>query len=312
MTDKRPRFFLQNSPRKSIFTPDLYKNTEIILNPSRNSTTQSRQATHFDQESHSKQVQLTSRSSILSSHLQKEKQRSDLVHLNKLKLESHELLQTDHLKQKLHHRRVNSETLSSQFLQSRVSQVLKNLSNLKPNYEKALKTEISAKSKILAKNSSKLQQKPQKIADTLNKPGVTTWLNLASGGKLRSSSLDLPAPSGSRTLKTWDIFSGYLGADCKKPAEVEIEPQSKEERGFCYKLDPIYRAYTLGQAVHYLQLRKEGVKKKVAARLSQRIYCNLHQKQVTFEKNYSEEDLEYQKLVERFEKFANLNLIKDC
>jgi len=157
----------------------------------------------------------------------------------------------------------------------------------------------------------KALEKPQKLADTLNKPGVNTWMNLASGGKFRSASADLPAPTGPCNLKTWEIFSGYLGPIKKPKVDFEVFTEKKDDCGFCYKVQPIYQNLTYDHAAYYLQLRKQGVSKKEALRMSRKIHCNLHEKEVKIPHSYSNEDKEYDKLIKRFEKYAKKHLIKE-
>ena len=301
-----------HSPSKLIFSSDLYRNTEIILDPSYNTTLHSRQGKNPDYQDQAKPNSLTSRYSILNSHLQKEKSRSATAALNKMKIDSIQSQRNFELKSQIQHRRVKSDLVNQNFIQTRVSKVSELNKNIQSNYEKAILTQISNKRRFLQRVDEKDLKKPQKFANTLNKPGVTVWMNLASGGRIRSASLELPAPDAPRVLKTWDIFSGFIGTEVKKKEmEVEMENSKKDQRGFCCKIDPIYQSYSYNQALYYLQLRKKGLPKPLAIQLSQKIHCNLHDKQIVFEKNDSEKDQDYQKLVDRFTEFTSQHPIKE-
>ena len=301
------------SPSKLIFSSDLYKNTKIILDPSHNTTLHSRQGKNLDLQDTLKPKPLSSRYSILSSHLEKEKSRSATAALNKMKIDSVQSQRNFELKSQIQHRRVKSDLVNQKFIQSRASKASELNRNVQGNYEKAILTQICKQRQFLQSADEKVVSKPQRFANTLNKPGVTVWMNLAAGGRIRSASLELPAPDAPRVLRTWDIFSGFTGSEAKQKKEMEVEMQNPrgEQRGFCCKIDPIYQSYSYNQALYYLQLRKKGLCKSLAIQLSQKIHCNLHDRQVMLDKSDPEKDQDYQKLVDRFSEYTNQHPIRD-
>lgn len=182
---------------------------------------------------------------------------------------------------------------------------------LQRNIDRAKEMSEAKIQEIVNKRAERERVRPQKLADSLNKPGVISWLNTASGGRIKSTSPDLPQPSNSSTLKNWDAFSGYLGPQYPVRNMSVSELDSKDKRGFCYKLDPVYRNFTYDQAVFYISLREKGLNKQTAIALSHKIYCNLYEKERKAEKIYVGEDDKYDELEKRFEEYVKKHQIRE-
>lgn len=298
--------------RNFIYTPDIYKNTELYTNAefTYNSTQHSRQHTSQGVV-HSKPSESLSRSKLFSYHVSKEKSKAQSVVLKKQVIDLETSKKLTDLESTLKSRAQKSSVLSTECINLKKNSAAQSQRYLKQNIIKNFEIFAEKRKKLLFMETKKALEKPQKMADTLNKPGVNTWMNLASGGRLRSVSADLPAPTGPSNLKTWEIFSGYLGPIKKPKVDLEVFTEKKDDCGFCYKVQPIYQNLTYEHAAYYLQLRKQGVNKKQALRLSQKIHCNLYEKEVKIPQSYSNEDKDYDKLIKRFEKYAKKHLIKE-
>ena len=196
------------------------------------------------------------------------------------------------------------------FISSKISSASRSLQNISKNVQKAKELESLRLEFLKETQENKEKTRLQRIANCINKPGVSSWMNLASGGRLKMVSPDLPLPSNNNDLKDWELFSGYLGPIVHEKKEPVVSSNTKDFRGFCYKLDPIYRNFTYGQVAHYLQLREKGVNKQTAIALSHKISCDLREKDKKTEKVYMQEDDNYDDLERRFEEFTRVHQIK--
>ena len=221
-------------------------------------------------------------------------------------------------------RNPNPPTLPNS-LQEKSLKALKNHEKSVQDTRERASSTLKYQSKVLEKNKEILesyrlnlessihrrqQSLPERLANCINKPGVTSWLRTASGARLRACFSELPLATWRPPLREWEPLTGYMGA--RKPSSCSPLPESKtykDTRGYCYKLDPIARNLSYSHAMEYLRLREQGASKRKAMGGSQKFKCNLRENnQIQIEK---EEDDHYDDLVSRFDEFVSKNYIKD-
>ena len=165
----------------------------------------------------------------------------------------------------------------------------------------------------IASQREKSLLKPQKIANTLNKPGITSWLGSASGGRIKAFYADLPLSTTNASLREWETLTGYLGAKktiSKSTSKIPLT-ENNNKRGYCYKLSPILRSLSYDHALKYLILRSKGKSKKEAIAISQKMRCNLNENEDNVRRKRLESHENYDDLEKRFENFIQKNHIKD-
>lgn len=204
---------------------------------------------------------------------------------------------------------VKASIIHENYILAKKEKAAKNSENTSIVLERAKKFHRLRLDEIIKTQKEKQDLKPQRLANCLNKPGVTAWMNSASGGRLKKSYSDLPLSSSSCiTLREWEPLSGYLGP--KRDSAKIFMPLKTEKhtRGYCYKLDPVTNQYQYSKVVNYIKLRKNGISKQKAFRLSQKINCNLYEK--NDESNIDDED-DFSDLEKRFNDFITNNNIKE-
>lgn len=194
--------------------------------------------------------------------------------------------------------KTREKALSSQ---KNIPKVLQKFKSLTKSYKKNLKEHLKQKTNSM----------PERLAECINKPGVTSWLHLSSGARLKTIYPNLPASASQKSLNEWETFSGFLGSKRKKVVSPLGNSKNHiDTRGYCRKLDPIQRFFGYIHAMKYLELRNEGVSKEKSIKHSQKFSCDLrNNEEIFFDRK--EDDDGFSELERKFGEILKGNRIRE-